>query len=176
MAVTSRDLQKQPTRKTTPVAPVRWPQVQANRQYIQLGIALVLGFIVLHLFVNRGQTWIDDLRYGRPRTMQLSAYVGHNEQAGQPSHFVAMNLNRRVIVVELPGGDSAKAQTLQGPYLFGANENLTPVTLRVNDLNGDQKGDLVIAVKNEEIIYINSGDSFRLITDDERRQIAEVRP
>ena len=175
MAVTGRDLHKQPTRKPMPAAaPVRLPQVELNRQYIQWGILIVLGFIVLQLLLVRGQTWFDDLRYGRPRTMQLSAYVGHNEQTGQPSHFVAMNLNRRVIVIELPGGDSAKAQTLQGPYLFGANEDLTPVTLRVNDLNGDQKGDLVIAVKNEEIIYINTGDTFRLITDDERRQMTEA--
>lgn len=174
MAVTGRDLHKQPTRKPMPAAPVWWPPVEVNRQYIQWGVIIVLGFIVLQLLLVRGQTWFDDLRYGRPRTMQLSAYVGHNEQAGQPSHFVAMNLNRRVIVIELPGGDSAKAQTLQGPYLFGANEDLTPVTLRVNDLNGDQKGDLVIAVKNEEIIYINAGETFRLITDDERRQLTEV--
>ncbi|HEX6288160.1 MAG TPA: hypothetical protein VFZ66_03170 [Herpetosiphonaceae bacterium] len=176
MAVTSRDLHQQPTRKSMPAAPVRWPQVQATRQHIQVGIVVVLGFIVLNLLIGRGQTWLDDMRYGRPRTMQLSAYVGHNEQAGQPSHFVAMNLNRRVIVIELPGGDSAKAQTLQGPYLFGAHEDLTPVTLRVKDLNSDQKGDLVIAVKNEEIIYINTGETFRLITDDERRQLAEAHP
>jgi hypothetical protein len=103
--------------------------------------------------------------------MQLTAHVGHNEQAGQPTHFVAMNLNRRVVVIELPGGDSTKAQTLQGPYLFGANEHLTPVTLRVEDLNNDRKKDLVIAVKNEEIVYINSGDAFRLITDQERQQL-----
>jgi hypothetical protein len=29
----------------------------------------------------------------------------------------------------------------------------------------------VIAVKREEIIYINTGDTFRLITDDERQQL-----
>jgi len=175
MAVTSRDLHQQPTRKTLPAAPVSWPQVQVNRQYVQIGIVLGLAFIMMHLLIGRGQTWIDDLRYGRPRTVQVSAYVGHNEQAGQPSHFVAMNLNRRVIVIELPGGDSAKAQTLQGPYLFGANEDLTPVMLRVKDLNNDKKGDLVIAVKNEEIIYINTGDTFRLITNDERQKLAEAR-
>jgi hypothetical protein len=176
MAVTGRDLHQQPARKAVATVPVQWPQIEVSRQYIQLGIVILLGFLVLHLLIGRSQTWIDDLRYGRPRTMQLSAYVGHNEQAGQPTHFVAMNLNRRVIVVELPGGDSAKARTLQGPYLFGANEDLTPVTLRVNDLNGDQKGDLVIAVKNEEIVYINTGDTFRLINDDERRQLAGVQP
>lgn len=171
MAVTSRDLHKQPARATGAARPTQWPQVQVNRQHLQIGLLILLGFVILQLALGRGETWLNDLRYGRPRTMQVSAYVGHNEHPGQPTHFVAMNLNRRVVVIELPGGDSTKARTLQGPYLFGANEDLTPVLLRVQDVNDDTKGDLVIAVKNEEIIYINSGDSFRLINDAERQQL-----
>ena len=171
MAVTSRDLHKQPARGPVATPHVKWPQVQVDRQYLRVGLLVLLGVIILNLVITRGQTWADDLRYGRPRTMQLSDYVGHNERPGQPTHFIAMNLNRRVVVIELPGGDSTKAQTLQGPYLFGANEDLTPVTLRVQDMNNDSKGDLVIAVKNEEIIYVNTGDSFRLINDDERQSL-----
>lgn len=174
MAVTSRDLHKQPTRATIAARPTEWPRVQVNRQYLQLGVLIVLAFVILQLLMGRGQTLADDLRYGTPRTMQVSEYVGHNERPGQPTHFIAMNLNRRVVVIELPGGDSTKARTLQGPYLFGANEDLTPVLLRVQDVNGDTKGDLVIAVKNEEIVYINSGDSFRLINDAERQQLLEA--
>lgn len=172
MAVTSRDLHRQPTRPATAAIPQR-VRVQPNRQYVMIGVYVLLGLALLVIVSGRAHTMIDDLRYGRPRTMQLSAYVGHGERAGQPSHFVAMNLNRRVVVFELPGGDSSKARTLQGPYLFGANEDLTPVMLRVQDMNHDDKGDLVIAVKNEEIIYINSGDSFRLISDEERQALIE---
>lgn len=174
MAVTSRDLHQQPARPRASTAPAHWPTIKINYQYVQLALLIMLGFVILQVLFGRGQTWIDDLRYGRPRTMQVSAYVGHGERPGQPSHFIAMNLNRRVVVIELPGGDSTKARTLQGPYLFGANEDLTPVMLRVNDVNGDTKGDLVIAVKNEEIIYINSGDTFRLINDAERQQLLEA--
>lgn len=176
MAVTSRDLHQQPARSTGVASPMRWSLVQVNRQYLHMGLLIVLGVMLANLLLGRGQTWLNDIRYGRPRTMQLSARVGHNEDGGQPTHFVAMNLNRRVVVIELPGGDSAKARTLQGPYLFGANEDLTPVVLRVNDVNGDTKGDLVIAVKNEEIIYINTGDTFRLITDAERQHITARQP
>ncbi|MDP9309878.1 MAG: hypothetical protein M3R24_03105 [Chloroflexota bacterium] len=171
MAVTGRDLHPQPAGNTVAAPRIQWPQVQVDRQYLRIGGLILFGVILLNLALGRGQLWLDDLRYGRPRTMQLSEYVGHNERPGQPSHFVAMNLNRRVVVIELPGGDSSKAQTLQGPYLFGANEHLTPVLLRVQDVNNDKKGDLVIAVKNEEIIYVNTGDTFRLITDDERQQL-----
>jgi hypothetical protein len=173
MAVTSRDLHQQPVRRAV-ATPRAWPQIRVDRQYIQLALIIVAGYLLLMVVSGHGQILVDDLRYGRPRTTQLSAYVGHNEQAGQPSHFVAMNLNRRVVVIELPGGDSTKAQTLQGPYLFGAKEDLTPVGLRVQDINADSKGDLVIAVKNEEIVYINEGEAFRLITDDERRQLFEA--
>ncbi len=171
MAVTSRDLHKQPARGPVASGRIQWPQVQVDRQYLRIGGFILLSVVLLNLALVRGQTWIDDVRYGRPRTMQLSEYVGHNERPGQPSHFIAMNLNRRVVVIELPGGDSSKALTLQGPYLFGAHEDLTPVTLRVDDVNQDNRGDLVIAVKNEEIIYINAGNSFRLISDDERQQL-----
>ena len=171
MAVTSRDLHRQPTRATVVARPAQWPRMRVDSQYLKLGLLIICLFVMLQFATGRGQTVIDDLRYGRPRTMQVSAYVGHSEHPGQPSHFIAMNLNRRVVVIELPGGDSTKARTLQGPYLFGANEDMPPVLVRVQDVNADKQGDLVIAVKNEEIIYINSGDSFRLINDAEREHL-----
>jgi hypothetical protein len=172
MAVTSRDLHRQPVQKVTTVPAFRTKLVAQQQQLHLVGLIL-LGAVLLHMVIARGQVWLDDFRYGRPRTTQLSAYVGHNEQPGQPTHFIALNLNRRVVVITLPGGDSTKAQTLQGPYLFGANEDLTPVHLRIQDINQDAKDDLVIAVKNEEILYINTGDSFRLITGEERTQLLE---
>src|SRR2546425_1583080 len=44
--------------------------------------------------------------YGRPRTFQTDAVVGHNDSAASPSHFIAINLNRHVEVIECPGGRS----------------------------------------------------------------------
>src|SRR5919199_1177256 len=61
---------------------------------LYLGITGLIGWLRLKL---------DDMHYGRPRTFQTSAYVGHGESPGNPSHFVAMNLNRRVTVIEFPG-------------------------------------------------------------------------
>jgi hypothetical protein len=34
--------------------------------------------------------FMDDLHYGRPRTFQTDAWVGHNEQTGTPSHFIVI--------------------------------------------------------------------------------------
>ena len=170
MAITSRDLH-QPMPPSVGNVPNWKPRLDTLRPYIQIGLGLIVAYAALSLLIGWTRLWVDDLRYGRPRTQQLSGFVGHNEGAGEPTHFIAMNLNRRVVVIELPGGDVSKAQTLQGPYLFGANEDLTPVGLRLNDINGDTKQDLVVSVKNEEIIYINAGDSFRLITADERQTL-----
>lgn len=178
MAVTSRNLH--------PVTQPRMPAqaVWQRHQKINFGIlrawwkpaaTILVAYLALLFVTGQATTWLNDLRYGRPRTMQISGMVGHNEAQGELSHFIALNLNRQVVVMELPGGDAAKAQVLQGPYLFGADEALTPVRLRLADLNNDAKDDLVISVKNEEIIYINSGDAFRLINDAERQQLGAVR-
>lgn len=170
MAITSRDLH-QPAPPSVGNVPNWKPRLKTLRPYIQIGLTLLVAYAALTLLIGWGKIWADDLRYGRPRTQQMSGLVGHNEASGQPTHFIAMNLNRRVVVIELPGGDVSKAQTLQGPYLFGANEDLTAVSLKLNDINGDTKQDLVLSVKNEEIIYINTGDSFRLINADERQSL-----
>ncbi len=131
----------------------------------------------LPILVQEGRIKLDDLRYGRPRTTHLSAYVGHGEEQGLPTHFVALNLNQRVVVFVMPGGDSTRAQLLNGPYLFGAHEHLTPIALRVEDINKDGRGDLVIGAKQEEVIYLNTGETFRLITGEERQALTkEVYP
>ena len=145
------------------------PVVASRLPYL---LTLLLCGIALALVANGVLSWgrirLDDLRYGRPRTMQLSAVVGHNDGSGTPTQLIAMNLNRRVVVLEIPGGDVTKTRTLAGPYLFGANEDLTPVTLRLAYVNGDREPDLIVSVKREEIIYINENGSFRLIDDAER--------
>ncbi len=135
-------------------------------------LTLLLCVVALALVANSLFTWsqikLDDVRYGRPRTMHLSGFVGHNEASGTPTQFVAMNLNRRVVVFEIPGGDVSRTRTMTGPYLFGANEDLTPVRLRLAYVNDDRNQDLIVSAKDEEIIYINENDTFRLINDGER--------
>jgi hypothetical protein len=159
-----------PLRHPTYVGPVAQPQQHASRTpYL---ITALLALIALALMANSLITWghvkLDDVRYGRPRTTSLSGFVGHNEVGGVPTQLVAMNLNRRVVVFEIPGGDPAQTRTLTGPYLFGATEDLTPVRLRLALVNNDKEADLIVSVKNEEIIYINENGSFRLITPEER--------
>lgn len=135
-------------------------------------LAVILYFGITSLMAWT-QVKMDDLKYGRPRTSQLSANVGHGEANGALTHFVAMNLNRQVTVVEFPGGDVSKPRVIVGPYLFGRAEDLTVVKLRVEDVNGDDKKDLLVQVKDERLVYINDGAAFRPITADELAKLKQ---
>lgn len=134
-------------------------------------VVMLAGFLLLSNAVRWWQTWQDDLTYGRPRTFQLDAWVGHNEQTGQPTHLVAQNVDRQVSIIEYPGGDPTKLRVLVGPHLFGKNDDLTPVKLRLADVNGDGHVDLVATIGNQQIVYINDNGQFRLLRDNERSQV-----
>jgi hypothetical protein len=103
----------------------------------------------------------DDWHYGRPRTFQMDAVVGHNDSVANPSHFIAINLNRHVEVIECPGGDCSHAVIYVGPILFGDGQEITPVTLTFQDVNGDGKPDMVIHILDQRIVFINDNGKFR---------------
>jgi hypothetical protein len=129
------------------------------------GLVLVVGGTAL---VDWGRVRFDDLRYGRPRTTHLTGFVGHGDGEGVPTHLMATNLNRRITIVEIPGGDPAKIRTIAGPYLVGKDEDLTAATMRLTDVTGDGHPDLLLRVKNEEVVYVNDRGEFRLMTRAER--------
>ncbi len=153
--------------------PMARPWHQARPFVIVIGaaIAMLLLYLLTSALVGWLGTKADDMQYGRPRTFQLDAYVGHGETAGSPTHFVAINLNHQIDIIELPGGDVSKARAISGPYLFGNGEDLTPVRLQVRDVNGDNKPDLLVEIKNEQVVYINSGTDFHLMTAAERTTV-----
>jgi hypothetical protein len=166
-------------------APVSHPRRAVARPVLPdpskvLVMAALIGTLALLLYlgitglVSWTKLKMDDLHYGRPRTSQLDAFIGHNESSGLATHFVAMNLNRRVTIIEFPGGDITKPQVIAGPYLFGRSEDLTVVTMHVQDVNGDDKPDLIVQVKDERLVYINDGNGFRPITADELARLKQT--
>ena len=171
MAVTSRDMRNTTARtgsqsRTVVSAP---PISLHTLAYVATALlALLAIYAIMGNVVGWVQGRIDDARYGTTRTYQIDEVVGHDDGAGTPTHFIAMNLNRQVVVIEIPGGDASKTRTLTGPYLFGAGEDKTPVLLRFDDLNKDGSKDLVVNVKNEEIVYLNKDGQFQPITPEER--------
>ncbi len=143
--------------------PIRRRRPRGHRLfYLGLGMLgmLLLWYLSLTL-ISWWRVYQDDLRYGRPRTFQTDAVVGHSDSADHPSHFLALNLNRQVEIIEFPGGDATKAKMYLGPPLVGPGEALTPVTLTFRDVNGDGKPDMLVNIQGSEVVFINEGGQFR---------------
>jgi hypothetical protein len=141
---------------------------------------LVLGMLVmftLWLIITTAINWttmaLDDLHYGRPRTFQTDAWVQHNEQSGHPSHFIAINLHRHIQVIEFPGGDTAHPHIYNGPQLYGANDDLTIVTLTFADVNGDHLPDMIINIQSSRVVFINEKGTFRPMQPNERPHVEQ---
>ena len=111
--------------------------------------------------LNWWQIHQDDVTYGRPRTFQTDAVVGHHDSPSNPSHFIAINLHRHVVIIECPGSDCAHAVLYIGPTLFGDGQDLTPVTLTFRDLNGDSKPDMIVHIQDQRLVFINEDGKFR---------------
>ncbi|HLZ58688.1 MAG TPA: hypothetical protein VKR06_17250 [Ktedonosporobacter sp.] len=140
--------------------------------YLGVGmLAMLLLSTVLSLLFGWVTLLLDDMHYGRPRTFQTDAWVGHNEQTGVPSHFVAINLHRHIQIIEIPGGDASRTRIFSGPQFFGANDDLVPVTLRFADLTGDKKLDMIVSFSGSRLVYINDGASFRPLLPGERDEV-----
>ena len=164
---------------TTPRPKVLLKKSKAVRQahpllYLGIGmIAMLLLWTLLSSIFGWITTTVDDIRYGRPRTYQTDQFVGHSEQSGTPSHFLAINLNRRIEIIELPGGDATHAKIYLGPQLYAANDDLTPVTLTFLDVNGDHKPDMIVSFQSSRIVFINDQGGFRPLLPAERHQVEQ---
>jgi len=174
MAVTSRELRS--PRSSQFIGTRVQQQAHVTFYGVTLLFAAVAVYVVVGMVLGKGQVLYDDLRYGRPRTDQLTAFVGHNEADGVPTHIMAMNLNRQVIIIEMPGSNPSEVRTIAGPYLFGANEDLTPVKLSLADVDGDKVLDLLVDVRQEHIVYLNHDGVFRLPTPAEQAQLLASYP
>jgi hypothetical protein len=137
--------------------------------YLGVGmIAMLLLWFIVSTAINLVQTTLDNIHYGYPRTFQTDAWVGHNEQTGTPSHFIAINLHGHVEVIEIAGGDPAQTRMYSGPQLYGPGSDLAPVTLRFLDVNGDHKLDMVVSFQGTHLVYINDQGGFRPMQPSER--------
>jgi len=148
------------------ISPSTLGERQNKRLFSLLGI--LLGMVVAAVLViglsSFGAWWQvhqDDMQYGRPRTFQFNAVVGHNDSASNPTHLIIINLNRHVEIIEFPGGDGTHARIYLGPTLFGNGQDLTPVTAETRDLNGDGKPDLILHIQDQRVVFINDGTEFR---------------
>lgn len=138
--------------------------LQSQHWLVLVGIGM-LASILLVLIAQAGIAWgtgaLDDLRYGRPRTFQTQAFVGH-EKGKTPSHFIALNLDGRAEIIEIPGGDPAHARIFVGPQLTGPNADTFPVIIRFVDTEHDQKPDMLVTFHDTQMVLKNERGTFVL--------------
>lgn len=164
--------QQSQTRTTKP----KMKRTHAYRQWhwpVYVGLTSIAMLVVLvggSLAVNWWHGYQDDLHYGRPRTTQYDVRVGHGDNHTL-SHFLAINLNKQIEIVEFPGGDATKAKVYIGPTLVGDGEDLTPVTLEFRDVNRDGKPDMIVQIGESRTVFINDKGVFRPLHTDERIEL-----
>ncbi len=158
--------------RRTPRSAIRYQP--ANQQQAQprkrvhwmvwAGVAMFImlfGWISLTALGNWWTTILDDWHYGRPRTFQIDQNVGH---FNYPSHFVALNLNGKIEVIETQPQNPNQQQSTH-MYIaatLATDQNLQAVTLHFEDLNGDGKLDMLVFVGNTlQVPLYNNGTSFQ---------------
>jgi hypothetical protein len=154
----------QDTKRTTKTSPQPDHPPGARHHwlfFVGIGMLLALALVVLlHVALNWISVAWDDVHYGRPRTSQVDAFVGH-ETTGIPSHFIALNLRGRIEIVEFPGGDATHARVYLGPQLYGDNADLVPVTLQFVDTRHDHHPDMVVVFGENHVVFRNEQGTFR---------------
>ncbi len=120
-------------------------------------LCMLVGFVVFSALSTWWQHTDDYLHYGMPRTFQMDAVVGHQDSAAHPSHFLALNLDGHLSVIEMQGGDLSKTVIYAGPVIYGQGADLVAVTLSVaHDQNGQPE--LVLHYQNNEVILYDGKD------------------
>ncbi len=132
---------------------------------VYVGVSLLFLSLFITAYTYVPQMWqhhLDDMTYGYPRTYQTDANVGH----GGVSHFLVLNRNGTIEVVELPQDPSKNMPRLYLITSF-ANEgaDLIPATVSFHDTNGDGRLDMIVTVYNgaNPTIYqlYNDGTQFK---------------
>lgn len=166
--IASQAIAPKPTapRTSTPPPRASWGYKSSVKRFplVTLIGGMMLMALLAYLLSSLGAWWQmhqDDVTYGRPRTFQMDAVVGHNDSPANPSHFIFLNLNRHVEIIELPGGDGTRAHIYLGPTLFGDGQDLTPITGEFRDVNGDGRPDMIVHIQDQRLVFINTGTQFR---------------
>lgn len=127
-----------------------------------LGMAMIAAVLFFAGLSDLNTWWTHhqlDAAYGMPRTYQADAVVYPGDSAAHPSHYIFLNLNGTVMIIELPHGDAAHARMYKGPILFSGDAASVPVTGDFRRVNGREE--MRVHIQDQTIIYVNDGTQFR---------------
>ncbi len=146
---------------STPKTPVKKAHSNVNLTSLGIGMMVAILAVVLgQVLIRWGSTTWDDLQYGRPRTYQTDAFVGH-ETGQTPSHFIVLNLHGRIEVFELPGGDPTKTRVYLGPQITGPGAEKVPVTVQFVDPHHTHHPDMVLQFQGTQVVFQNVHGAFQ---------------
>jgi hypothetical protein len=136
------------------------------RKHFHWSIIFALGMIialVLWIGASEALVWWNnhqlDSTYGMPRTYQTNAIVYASDTLDHPSHYIFLNLNGIIVVVEFPHDDPTHARIYKNSALLSDNAGLTPVTGEFKQVNG--KVEMIVHVGDQQVIYLNDGTQFK---------------
>ncbi len=139
------------------------PRKRRRPHWLVISGLSMLVLLLLWIGLSWVTSWIAtnqlNATYEFPRVSQADAVVYPGDTSEHPSHYLFLNLNGTVLIVELPHGDSAKAKIYTGPTLFDANADQIPVTGEFRVVNG--KVEMLVHIEDKVILYVNDGTQFK---------------
>jgi hypothetical protein len=91
--------------------PIRW--VYCRR----IDPAAIALYFALSAVISWGTSRYDDMRYGTTRTFHTDAVIGIDDSVTNPTHFVAMNINRQArLFCRFPVAMRDKTRLINGRY------------------------------------------------------------
>ncbi|SRR6266849_4072451 len=137
--------------------------------FVYLGIFFMAVVAFSFALISVGNWWTgvqEDWQFGKyPRTFQIDAVVGHGDSQTSPTHFIALNLDGQIVVLEVSRNDPTKARRYDITTIQN-NEGNPPVRLSFQDVNADGRPDMLVQIGDPSsgtaftIILLNDGTQF----------------
>lgn len=121
-------------------------------------LVMIVGWVAFTLLTNWWQAKQLDWKYGNPRTFQVDQFVGHADSSAHPNHFIAVNDNGMIEVVEL----NVNARNDHIYVITTTSGASIPVSVSFADVNHDGKVDMLVTIGNSyTVILLNNGTEFK---------------
>ena len=136
-----------------------------HKPFIVVGMLIFAVLLIFLQFVVTPwwQSVTDQWQYGNSKISTIEVVVGHQDSEAHPTAILSFDLHGRVEVIELPGGNAAKAESYPVAYIYGEKRDHRVITVEPVDVNHDGKLDLLVHIEGmtaTPILY-NTGSAFR---------------
>lgn len=139
------------------------PRRRRRPHWLVISGLSLLTFVLLWWLLTLAVNWWTqnqlNATYEFPRISQADEVVYPGDTAAHPSHYLFLNLQGTVLIVEFPHGNAARARVYQGPTIFSDQADQVPVTGEFRVVNG--RIEMLVHIQNQIILYIFDGTQFK---------------